>query len=184
LKQSPRARACRARQRRQARRQEQKPDAWVPTLDRGDRWRHGHGAEARDEDHAPGSPREPSRYPPAEMKNIWTQDDVNIQDGRRMRLSPRITKNKYEMLNAEAMREYIRVHRVRYDTAQERLMKATEMMEWREQVKLEELQRDTQEHNVEILTRLLMERDQELSAGVSAEARKEQGCEEQERRCR
>ncbi len=42
----------------------------------------------------------------------------------------------------------------------ERLMKATEMIEeWKEQVKLEELQRDIQEHNVKRLTQLLMERD-------------------------
>ncbi len=71
-----------------------KPEAWVTTLDRAGRWRHGHGAKARDEDHIPGSSREPSREPPTEQYNIWTQDDFNVQDGKRIRLSPRIIKEQ------------------------------------------------------------------------------------------
>ncbi len=43
------------------------------------------------------------------------------------------------MLKVEEMREYVRVCRVRYDTARERLKRANEELEaWKEQVKLEE----------------------------------------------
>jgi hypothetical protein len=57
------------------------------------------------------------------------------------------------MLNSEAMREYVRSYRVRFDTARERLRKAIEEMErWKEQVNLEEPQRDTLEHPVKIIS--------------------------------
>ena len=48
--------------------------------------------------------------------------------------------------------------------ARERLMKAIEMMdEWGEQVRMEELQKDVLEHNIKVLTQLLMDRDHEYS---------------------
>ncbi len=63
---------------------EAKPDAWVPTLDRGGRWRQERGTKRCDEDHTPVSPREPAGDPPAAKYNVGTQDDTNIQDGKRM----------------------------------------------------------------------------------------------------
>ncbi len=54
------------------------------------------------------------------------------------------------------------MYRVRYETARERLMQTIEMIEeGKEQARLEELQRDVQEHNTKVLTQLLMDRDQE-----------------------
>ncbi len=98
----------------------------------------------------------------------------------KMRLSPRINKEQRETFNRDMMREYMRACRVRYETARERLMKAIGMMEeWKEQVRME-LHRDVQEHNITILTQLLMDNDQEYSQQEQARERQEQRRKRQE----
>ncbi len=68
-------------------------------------------------------------------------------------------------MKTEAMREYMRVHRVLYDAAREifgrRRMRSWRL--WKEQVKLEEQKRDAREHNVKIFAQLLMECDEDFS---------------------
>ena len=92
------------------------------------------------------------------------QKDDNTKGGKIMRMSPRINKEQYEALDTNVMREYMRVYRIHYDNAVERLMKAILVLEeWKEQVRMEELQRDAQEHDVRILTQLLMDRNQEYN---------------------
>ncbi len=67
-----------------------------------------------------------------------------------MTLLPRISKEQYEALDANTMRECTRAHRARYETTRERLTKAMDMLEkWREHVRL--------------LIQFLMDRDQEYS---------------------
>ncbi len=137
---------------------------WAPTLNRGDGWRPENGAKGHREDHTSGSSREPSRDSPPEKSDAMVQKDGNIKDGGRVRLSPRINKELYEGLDTNVMREYMRVCRMRYENARERLMKAIDMLEgWREQVRMEELQGDVQEHNIWIPIHLLVDRDQERS---------------------
>ncbi len=54
-----------------------------------------------------------------------------------IKLSPRVALEQYEMLRPEERREYVRVFRVCYEAALERLKKANEELAiWKEQVRL------------------------------------------------
>ncbi len=140
-------------------------------------WQQERGArqEARqEEDHTPGSSREPSHDPPAQLEEykVPIHKDQKIQDGKRIRLSPRVTTEQFETIPLEELREYVRMVRAGFDMAQERAQKASEKVAvWKEQVKLEEQQRDVQKHNVKLFTQLLMEHDNDFSQKEQARKR-------------
>ena len=82
---------------------EKKQEMWVSTVDRGDGWRDGRGGVPQEEDHVAGAFREPSRDPMQEQHRPGCQDDPHLQDGKRIKLSPRIAKERCEMLKPEAI---------------------------------------------------------------------------------
>ncbi len=130
------------------------------TLDRGDGWRDNRGGATHEEDRGGSSSREPSRDRLREQCKTGRHEDFNFQDGSRIKLSPKGAKDQFDVLKPEAMREFVRAYRVRFDRAQEQLKKATEKFNiWKEQVHPAERQRDIQERSVKACTQLLLGHD-------------------------
>ncbi len=64
------------------------------------------------------------------------------------------------MLETDELQESLRVYKVGFDVAWEQLDKATQEVKiWQEQTYMAEQQREVQEHNMKVVTRLLVDRD-------------------------
>ncbi len=88
------------------------------------------------------------------------QEDPNIKDGKQIKVSHRVTTEQYEMLKTDELRDLLRVHRVRFDTASEQLVKATQEVKiWKEQTYLAEQQGEVQQRNIKVFTQPLVVRD-------------------------
>ncbi len=89
-----------------------------------------------------------------------SQQEPNMKDGKRIKVSPGATAEHYGRLKGEEARESLRGHQARFKVATEHLATAfEEVKSWKEQNQLAEQQRETQEHRVKVLSQLSMGRD-------------------------
>jgi hypothetical protein len=94
-----------------------------------------------------------------EHEQLPEQDDLNIREGIRMRLSPRIAAEDYEGIDMANLLEHKRLFGARVLIANDRLAELQHNLEiWREQARLGEQQKEIQEHNVRIINQRIAAR--------------------------